>query len=76
MNPIILTVLLVGILYGVVIICLAPKLIEGSNAQQIAKGSPSKPKNEIQRSIRNVRIAMSILILGCLAIWVIGAMTA
>lgn len=75
-NPIILTVLLVGILFGVVIICLASKLVEGSNTQQVAKGSPSKSKDEIQRSIRNVRIAMSLLILACVAAWIIGAIIA
>ena len=65
MNPIILTMLSAPTLFAIVIIILASKLVRGENAEQIAKGNPTKSRDELRRKIRIIRIIMSAIILIC-----------
>jgi len=68
MNPTILTILSAPTLFAIIIIILAAKLVRGANAEQIAKGKPTKSRDELRREIRIVRMAMSALILICAVI--------
>jgi len=63
MNPTILTMLSALILLAIIIIILASKLVRGANAEQIAKGNPTKSRDELRREIKVVRIIMSAIIL-------------
>jgi len=71
MNPIILTILSAPTLFVIVIIILASKLVRGANAEQIAKGNPTKSRDELRREIKIVRIIMSAIILFLVVIGVI-----
>ncbi|MCL2361321.1 MAG: hypothetical protein FWC73_05870 [Defluviitaleaceae bacterium] len=68
MNLIILTILSTLTLLAIIIIILASKLVRGANAEQIAKGKPTKSRDELRCEIRIVRIVMSVLILICAVI--------
>ena len=56
-----------AIIFGIVALMFASKAVEGTNAQQIAKGHATKSKDEIRREIRIVRIIISALMISCLA---------
>jgi len=73
MNPIILTILSAPTLFAIVIIILASKLVRGANAEQIAKGKPTKSRDELRREIKIVRIIMAAIILICVVAGVILA---
>ena len=67
-NPYITTALVMAIAFGIVALIFTPKTVEGTNAQQIAKGHATKSKDEIRREVRNIRIAISVLMFTCLAV--------
>ena len=67
MWPYIATVLITTIVFGVIAIIFAPKIVAGANAQQIAKGHATKSKDEVRGEIKIVRFVISALILACLA---------
>jgi heme/copper-type cytochrome/quinol oxidase subunit 2 len=68
MHPYITAALVMAIVFGVVALIFTSKVVEGANAQQIAKGHATKSKDEIRREVRVARIVISALILVCLAV--------
>jgi len=73
MNPIILTILGTSFFFAIIILFLAPKLVKGENAEQIAKGKATKSRDEIRRQIKIIRLAMAALIFVLVAIGAILA---
>ena len=71
MKSTILAILSALTLFAVTIIVLASKLVRGTNAEQIAKGKPTKSKDELRREIRIMRIIMSAIILIVVVIGVV-----
>ena len=67
MSPYITTALATTIIFSIIAIVLASKIVEGANVQRIAKGHATKSKDEIRQEIRVVRVIISTLILSCLA---------
>jgi len=68
MNLLIITVLAALSFFATIIIILAPKLVRGANAEQIAKGKATKSRDELRREIRIMRIVIAALILICVVI--------
>lgn len=53
--------------FAITMFVVATKLTLGANANNIAKGKPTRSRDELRRSIRVVRIVMSAITLVCVA---------
>ena len=54
--------------FAITIFVAAAKLTLGANADSIAKGNPTRSRDQLRRSIRIMRIAMLAIAVACVAI--------
>ena len=65
-------ILLTPTLLAILTFALAAKIIMGANAQQIAKGKPTKSRDELKCETRVLRGVMGLVVVVCLAVGVVA----
>jgi len=64
-HYIIATALVTTIVYFAIAFCIASMIVEGANAQRIAKGHATKSQDERRREMIIIRVSIAVVILGC-----------